>query len=165
MKKLPSKEMVLKHYSYCSESGVFKYARKTNQRNVGDIVKPYATGYVYLHINNKSYAAHRVAYMLCHKDLYELQIDHINHVRHDNRICNLRLVTNKENSKNSSISKRSKTGFVGVLWRKDAKKFRSHIMVDGKEIHLGYFETLIDAVIARIKANKKHGFHKNHGVL
>ncbi len=165
MKKLPSKEIVLRHYSYCPKSGFFKYARNTSKKKIGEIPKPYSCGYIYLHIGNESYLAHRVAYMLCHKDPGEFQIDHINHVRCDNRAHNLRAVTNKDNSRNASITRRNKTGFVGVLWREDAKKFRSHIMIDGKEIHLGYFETLIDAVIARMKANKKHDFHKNHGML
>lgn len=166
MRKLPSLEDIHKNYYYNKYTGEFIRARNLRNRHIGEVVSGSLTnGYAYLYINGGCYAAHRIAWKIEFSDPGAMQVDHINHIRNDNRISNLRLVTNKDNCRNISISKRSKTGFVGVLWRESAKRFRSHIMIDGKEIHLGYSKTLVDAVIKRIKANEKYGFHENHGML
>ena len=166
MKKLPSLDDINKYVSYDPETGLFYRKKPSVSGSVGDSISQKNNhGYGIIYINGLYYMAHRIAWKIVFKEPGKMQIDHINHIRNDNRIENLRLVTAKENQKNISISKRSKTGFVGVLWRESAKSFRSHIMIDNKEIHLEYSKTLIDAVIKRMKANEKYGFHKNHGML
>lgn len=92
-----------------------------------------------------------------------MQIDHINGIRSDNRICNLRLVDCKENAKNQRKNKRNKNAFGGVFFNKQKKKYVSRIKVNGKSIFLGYFNLIDDAIAARKEANKKYGFHENHG--
>lgn len=92
-----------------------------------------------------------------------LDVDHINHVRNDNRLFNLRFVTRSENSKNQSLSSRSTTGVTGVSFWKARKKYIAHIGVNQKIIFLGYFETLEEAAAARAEANLKFKFNSNHG--
>ena len=92
-----------------------------------------------------------------------MQVDHINHDRTDNRIENLRLVNANENGKNQKASVRNKSGVVGVSWKKSKNKWHSQIMVNGKQIHLGFFDNIDEAKKARIDAERKYGFHENHG--
>jgi len=117
------------------------------------------TGYRRVMIHNKSYAVHRVIWEILKGPILDgYQIDHINHNRADNRIENLRLATNKQNNQNKSVRKDSETKIKGVYWRQDTKKYRAKIKINGKENHLGYFDTSEEASIAYQEASKKlHG--------
>jgi hypothetical protein len=90
-------------------------------------------------------------------------VDHINGDRQDNRICNLRNVTRSENCMNSSISKRNKSGVLGVCWTSRERKWLAQIQHNGKNIHIGSFDVLEDAKAARLNKEKELGFHENHG--
>lgn len=86
-------------------------------------------------------------------------IDHINHDGLDNRKVNLRIVTRSENGMNNSVSSRSKSGVIGVSYeskRNRLSKWRAYISVDKKQIDLGYFENLEDAIVARLTAEKEY---------
>lgn len=78
----------------------------------------------------------------------ELEVDHINGDKLDNRKANLRLVTRQQNSFNTGPRKGSKSQFKGVGWFSRDRKWRARIMLNGKEIHLGLFEREIDAAEA-----------------
>lgn len=66
-------------------------------------------------------------------------VDHINGNTLDNRLCNLRFATNQQNQANSKISKNNKSGYKGVSWDKENKKWISQIMFNHKNIKLGRF--------------------------
>ena len=107
---------------------------------------------------------HRVVMLMCYGFCGEgLEVDHINHVRNDNRLVNLRFVTRRENQRNQSLSSKSSTGVTGVYFSKARKKYVAQIMVDGEKIFLGRFETLEEAAAARAEANLKFNFNNNHG--
>lgn len=91
------------------------------------------------------------------------EVDHINHIRDDDRLRNLRSVTHQENHRNRAVNKNNKSGVVGVHQQKEGGKWRAQIMIDGKQIMLGRFHKKEDAIKARKEAEKKYGFHKNHG--
>lgn len=93
-----------------------------------------------------------------------MQIDHINHDRSDNRIQNLRMVTKISNGRNLTKKINNTSGVTGVSWYKSRGKWRVQIMVDRKSMHIGYFSDFESAVAARISANERYGFHKNHRV-
>lgn len=85
-------------------------------------------------------------------------VDHINSVKTNNNVTNLRYATKRENSQNAVISRRNKSGCKGVGWNKKTKKWEAHIMINGSKVHLGLFNSLEDAKIARInKANQAFG--------
>jgi hypothetical protein len=88
----------------------------------------------------------------------DVEIDHINGNRLDNRRCNLRVCTRMENGRNLSLRRDNKSGFKGVRWHKGARKWCASIMVDQKSIHIGMFEDMNDAVLAYNKAARTlHG--------
>lgn len=80
-----------------------------------------------------------------------LTVDHINLDRLDNRKENLRLCTRIENSRNHPLRKDSTSGYKGVSWRADIKKWRVQISIDGKQTTLGYFENKEDGYNAYCK--------------
>jgi hypothetical protein len=77
-----------------------------------------------------------------------LQIDHINQIRNDNRIDNLRLVTCAQNHQNRRRYTRSTSGFLGVTWHKRDKRWQAHIEINGAAKHLGLFVCLAKALRA-----------------
>ncbi len=91
------------------------------------------------------------------------QIDHINGVRTDNRIGNLRSVTSRENSRNLKLPTNNTSGRIGVMWSGRDSKWLAVIQVDGGKKHLGYFDNFEDASNARKAAELKYDFHENHG--
>lgn len=116
-------------------------------------------GYVYTRLNEyKQQALHRKIMNAKDGEF----VDHISGEVYDNTKVNLRIVTKKDNNKNSSIGKNNTTGYVGVEIMPNGK-YVSAITVDYKKIHLGVFDLLEDAVKVREEAEVKYGFHKNHG--
>lgn len=81
-----------------------------------------------------------------------LYVDHINGKRCDNRKCNLRIATNKENIRNQTLSRANKSGYKGVWLDRKKQKYEASIAVDGKKIFLGYYEKAIEAALAYDKA-------------
>ena len=82
----------------------------------------------------------------------ELQIDHINGDGTDNRIENLRLATNKQNTRHQiKMNSRNTSGFRGVVWHKQRNKWIAQIMLNGRNTHGGLFTDKSDAIN---KANK-----------
>ena len=83
-------------------------------------------------------------------------VDHINGNTLDNRRSNLRLVTNKQNSWNFRKFSNNTTGYKGVSFCKEKKKFQSYIRVSGKQIHLGFFDIASEAAFVYNSAANKY---------
>ena len=122
-------------------------------------------GYLRVRVDKVLYQVHRVCYLLAYGSLPDdMQVDHINHDRLDNRWINLREVNNTTNIKNCSLSSNSTTKINGVNLIKSTNKYRAYITVNKKQIHLGVFDNINDAIAARKQADIDYGFHANHGV-
>ena len=88
--------------------------------------------------------------------------DHINNIKTDNNVNNLRWATRSENQHNHKLSKANTSGVKGVSYDKRKTKWRAQIRLDGIKIHIGYFDTIEEAKQARIKrANKAFGVFIN----
>jgi len=74
---------------------------------------------------------------------HKLVVNHINFIKHDNRVENLEIVSNRENSNLKHIKSSSK--YIGVSWHNRIKKWHSSISVGKKKFHLGYFINEIEA--------------------
>lgn len=110
-------------------------------------------------INGWVYPAHRIIWVMMNGPLLSSDfIDHVNGDPFDNRLCNLRLCTNKTNQWNRLAPKNSSTGIKGVTWSGRLKKWKSTIRAHGNYSHLGYFSTKGEAALACAKASLKvHG--------
>lgn len=122
-----------------------------------------ASGYRRLSIAGMRFCGHRVMWAYVHGRWPTMRLDHINGNGLDNRIENLREVSHQENHRNAKLSRRNKSGFVGVYWYAGKSPWRAFIKVDGRLIALGSFADMQDAIEARKAAERAHGFHPNHG--
>ena len=109
-------------------------------------------GYAVGKVNGKRILLHRFI-LNAPKDKV---VDHINGNTLDNRRSNLRLCSVKENVRNCRLSKNNSSGYPGVSFRKDRNKYRAYIMVNRKQIFLGFYKQLNDAVKARKLAELKY---------
>lgn len=120
-------------------------------------------GYLNCQLFKIQYKVHRLIWLYHYGEFPNENIDHIDGNRINNRIENLREASLQENVKNLSIDKRNKTGVTGVIKSRWANSFEASISVNKKQIHLGTFRTLNEAIIARKNAENKYGYHENHG--
>lgn len=116
------------------------------------------TGYAHVGFggSGKKLLAHRVIYAIVHGAMPDGQIDHINGNRVDNRIENLRYVSASENSHNYKMPKTNTSGFQGVSWSAQTCKWMAYIRVDNRQVYLGLFEDINDAIHARKMAKMKY---------
>lgn len=98
-------------------------------------------GYCQVKFNNSTVYYHTIVWILTTgEDIPKgIQIDHINGNKTDNRFENLRLVTNRENNQNMKVHRKGK--LVGCSFHKRAGKYRAHIKIDNKRVHLGLYTT------------------------
>lgn len=138
---------------YVPESGVFTWRVSRGSRSQGSTAgTPDAIGYSLIRIDGTFYKAHRLAWMYVNGEFTPHGIDHINRNKSDNSIANLRPATQMQNLQNQSISKRNTSGYQGVNWHSQRKKWRAEIAVNKKTYHLGLFENISDAIFARDSA-------------
>ena len=122
-----------------------------------------AIGYVYLYVDGKSYLSHRMSFLYVYGYIPK-EVDHIDHDRSNNKIENLRGCDRLSNGKNLKKKNTNTSGFTGVRFNKRQGKYVARIYHKGKEIFLGYYSTIEEAVNVRAKANNSYGYHKNHGI-
>jgi hypothetical protein len=113
-------------------------------------------GYRAITLDYKAYYAHRLAWLYIYGVWPENEIDHINHIKDDNRINNLREATRSQNEMNGSRLKWGVSQYRGVSWSIEKNKWRSYIKVNGTFHHLGYFTVEEDAARAYDRAAIKH---------
>lgn len=155
----PTFKRVREVLNYDKESGLFKRLLAPGKRQ--DLVGAQAggkvgNGYVLVAVDGKQYYAHRLAWLFVHGRWPPQQIDHINGVRDDNRLCNLRLATAAQNNFNRRGKTRKTSEYKGVYWHSKAEKWTSSIQVKGKQIYLGIFVDPKLAHFEYIKAAKKY---------
>lgn len=120
-------------------------------------------GYRFGNLFNRPHRAHRVIWLLSTGEWPVDQIDHIDGNRANNRIVNLREVTNAQNGKNCARRSDNASGVTGISWAARDKKWVAQIRAEGKTECLGYFSDKNEAIAARHAAEVLLGFHPNHG--
>jgi len=120
-------------------------------------------GYKHGRVLGSKHKAHRIIWLMQTGRFPEEQIDHINGVRADNRLENLRAVTNAENQKNKSLQRDNSSGSNGVSWSKTRNRWMAYININGRMKNLGRFKTIEEAIQARSEASKLHGYSLSHG--
>lgn len=120
-------------------------------------------GYRIVRIDNVGYAEHRVVWLIVYGQWPKGQVDHLNHNRSDNRISNLRDASREQNARNRKKYSCNKSGHTGVIWYKASAQWEAVIRVNGYLHNLGRYDDIEDAIAARVAAERRFGFHKNHG--
>ena len=188
-RKEPSPRVLRRLIEYCPETGVLTWrerpawmfkrnkrsgrrdhsARSWNTRHAGktagvpSLSSTGETFYLKLSIFGRLQYAHRIAWAIHYGEWPRAVIDHENRNGSDNRIVNLLDKSTQDNMRNASLSSANTSGVTGVTWAKNRQKWAAQIGVNKTTVALGYFDSLPDAAAARKAAEKKYGFHPNHG--
>lgn len=126
--------------SYCPDTGVFIWKINTGRAVAGKPAGRYhPDGYWRININRREYLAHRLAWLITSGRWPREQIDHINGVRDDNRLVNLREATHSENAINCGLPKSNKSGVKGVSWNTKKRKWIAQIQINHRKIAIGSF--------------------------
>lgn len=151
--------------NYDPDTGIFTWkVNKSKRSKIGTVAGYIYNGYVIIEINNKSYKAHRLAWLYQYGEFPENCIDHINCNRSDNRICNIRKATKLQNSQNYKTPVTNKSGVKNVSWYKSLNKWVVSLSINGKKKTIGYFEDLEFAELVAVEARNKYRMEfANHG--
>lgn len=144
--------------SYNPITGELTWIAKTSGRRKqgGKAGSKMKMGYLEIGIDGTSYLTHRVVWMIVHGHWPSDQIDHINGIRDDNRLSNLREASNIINGQNKRMARSdSKTKLLGSSWSIDNKKYLSQIVSAGKHYHLGYYKSPEEAHQAYLTAKRR----------
>lgn len=134
-----------------------------NSRHAGTdaVCKVTPKGYRGGRLFDRQVFAHRVAWKWMTGEDPD-QIDHINGVRNDNRFVNLRAADNMINSRNRKRRLDNTSGVTGVHEAtRNGSRTGWIVKVEGR--YLGTFDCIGRAIAARREAERRHGFHENHG--
>jgi hypothetical protein len=152
--------------SYDADTGIFtRLVTTSHNARAGDIAgtRCKRLGYCKIHAEGAQWLSHRLAWLYAYGEFPTEQIDHINGVRSDNRLENLRAVSNAENHKNLRLQKNNVSGAAGVSWKQKEGKWQASINIGGIKKYLGLYGDLELASLVRSEAELKYGFHINHG--
>lgn len=139
--------MTIKEQIYIDgESGkIFRYTKECYMKEIGSKDK---YGYLTFSFEGKMIKNHRFIY----EKIYNVKLqpnqmlDHINQIKDDNRVDNLRIVNRSQNEQNKPKQKNRSSIYKGISWEKNSKKWTAKIQFKGKLKHLGYFNDEISAV-------------------
>ena len=153
---LPTQEELKEYFNY-KDGYLISIKRLGNNQKLGhkahydhEQIK-----YHKIHFRTLSYKAHRLIWVWHYGNIPDnIQIDHIDRNKKNNRIENLRLVTALENRQNMGVRKDNTSGKKGVYWDKNANKWASAISYNGKKHYLGIFSKLEDAIRIREEYEK-----------
>lgn len=141
-------------------TGKWIWIKSTNPSKIPDGsqagTKTHHSGYVYIKISGKKYAAHRLAILYMTGEWPIDGVDHKDMIKSNNIWTNLRFADQFQNHGNRSKNRNNKSGVKGVSWHKRIKKWWAQIYVKGTFIHLGYFDDIDKAAEAYRIASLKH---------
>lgn len=146
-----------KLFSYFPETGELRWKVDRLPVKAGDLAGWVDTaGYRCIEVAGKGYKVHRVIWLIVYGRWPKKDSDHINGIRSDNRLSNLREATEAQNCQNARRRKDNSSGQKGVSWYPRYGKWRARIAVSKQDKLLGYFEKRSDAVQAYKKAALQH---------
>lgn len=145
---------------YNPTTGIFTWRHTVSNRVGGTRAGADNRGYQQIKIDRKLYQAHRLAWCYVYGSWPPHMIDHINGIKHDNRVINLRLATNQENQQNRRTPQGGNP-YIGVSWHKGRQLWQSQIRVQGKPTHLGYFGSAEEAFAMYTNVKRREHSHGN----
>ena len=164
-------EILKEYFNYDPLTGSLTWKRKHCSKvvkgsEVGSLSTAPKAHHKVVHFKGSLYAVHRLIWCWYYGSWPTGHIDHINHDELDNRIENLRDVSQAENNLNNSLRSDNSTGYTGIWINKQnsKKKYMAEISLKGKKVFCKSFYTLQDAINARQEKLRELGFHPNHGI-
>jgi len=164
---IPTQDRVKELFTFDEDTGFFTRIKSVvnnpKRRPLGSRAKG-MNSYIYISIDGRTYAAHRVVWLWVHGQWPTLIIDHKNRDRADNRPGNLREATQSQNMANNPPRKRTKSGKRGVYPAARKGAWQASITADSVIYRLGTFDTIDEAHKAYCTAaDKYHGEFANYG--
>lgn len=149
-------QMALDALEYNLETGELFWKAARGSRKAGSkagVIN--GKGYLCVQLGGKSYLAHRLIWIMAYGIEPAEQIDHINGNKTDNRLCNLRNVTNRQNQYNQRKPRSdNQSGYLGVS--RYGNRWMACIKINGKTNHIGYYNTPEQASEAYKTAKRIH---------
>lgn len=148
----------LKEYLLYDPTSGFLFWKKSKSRSIfvgkeaGNLTQ---RGYKTFRFDKKVYKTHRVCWFLYYGNWPKGEVDHINGLKDDNRISNLRDVSHRENMLNKKSQSGSTSKYKGVYWHKSNKKWRATLWNGSSKLHLGMFDCETSAALAYDEAAKQ----------
>jgi hypothetical protein len=151
-------EYVRSILDYNPDSGVFTWKKtRANRAKKGAVAgHRNSKGYLAIRINYVSYQGYRLAWLIMTGNWPECEIDHRDMDPSNNKWENLRQASHNQNKHNRGKNKNNTSGFKGVFWNNQSKKWFSQIACNRKTIYLGIFDTKEKASIAYCKAAEQY---------
>lgn len=147
-----NQEIVKALFDYVDGGMYWKHSRGSNAKAGTRAGRLLRTGYRSIHVSGRRYQEHRLVY-LWHNGFIPKQVDHINRVKSDNRIENLRAADHSTNQMNTDTGG-SQSGLRGVRLGPKTGRWAARIYWNGKEIRIGTFATPEEASAAYKEAAK-----------
>lgn len=161
-----TQEEVKKLFTY-SDGKLLWNSHRGSKKCKGESAGYNNKGYLVVRVREygRSFMVHRLIWVYHNGDIQKgLEIDHINGIKNDNRIENLRLATRQQNNQNCKVSVISKSGIKGVHYDRHKRKWVVQVAINGKQTYLGSYEDIEYArQIAEKARAKSHGQFTNHG--
>lgn len=157
-----TQELVKELFIY--DDNIGRLIRKSNNEIAGYVWKdPKRSNHFYrsIKINYKEYKEHRLIWLYHYGSMPIDQIDHIDGNSINNKIDNLREVTNIINSKNRCIQSNNTVGYHGITMHKG--RYRVRININGIRKSCGVYNTFEEAYKIRKELEKQYNYHINHG--
>lgn len=145
--------------SYDADNGLFKWKIKPSRAvNAGDEAGWVCRihGYRKIRLKGRDWHANKIAILLTTGKWPSSEVDHINGIRSDDRLVNLRVASHSENIQNSKTRSDNVSGLKGANLDKRSGRYKATITVNGKRIHLGTFGSAMAAHMAYCEAAQQH---------
>lgn len=119
-------------------------------------------GYIVIKVYGRCYRAHRLAWLYVNGVWPNPEIDHINRNRTDNRIANLREVDHLGNMQNKGAYRNNTSGYTGVSWHKQHRKWCAQIQYNKRNRHIGLFDDPQVAHVAYLRVKEELSNANDH---
>jgi len=157
---LPTQAELRALFEYDPDSGVFTWRISKGTVRAGDRAGwLHKSGYVYIGLHGKSYKAHRLAWAYAYGVDPAGLIDHKDRNPSNNRLANLRVVSDGQSNQNKQVYRNNASGHKGVGWYARRNMWRVRIQHENRVILVGFFSSVQQAVAARKAAEKRLHTH------
>lgn len=158
MIEYPSREQLAAIFEYDPETGIVTGKESRGNRKAGKAVGHRCSrGYLQVRLEGKNLSVARVAWIIA-VGTNPPQIDHINRIRDDNRLANLRESCQTSNARNKKTARNNTSGRSGVSFDKQSGLWKVRIGTGGVRKTVGMFRQFDDAVAARASAEAVFGY-------